>query len=264
MVSITNECGSRNGFGFFDTKSKEIALKRPCFRKKEAMEAYEWIDRAKDSGLVKFSIGIGNVESFVADGYGDSLYSSAREVIKQAIEQTKTSDTIIIKNILDRLKECKDVQFLYLKCISFEDQPELFLALLNVIKNLNKLIHIDLTGCYMSSEQLVELAEVISLGYASQVVWPELCMDDRVISEVVACFEKNNSVVVFENTPFEMQEIAKRNRRRILMMAKDTLAISDDQVADLRKYKASVRLTVSFEKHRLVDLQKSLESVIAS
>ena len=263
MVSITNDCGSRNGFGFFDSQSKEIFLRRPCFKKKEALEAYEWLDAAKDIGLIKFYIGIGNAESFVSDGYGDSLYSSARGVVKQAVNQIKGSDNVIIANILERLALCNDVRFLYLKCISFERQDELFLILLNIIKNMKNLVHLDLSGCYLSDEQLIELAEFISNSNVSQVVWPELRMGNMVMEEVIARFEKNRSIVIFESVPLEMQKIAKRNRMHILSMAKSTLLIAEDDVEFLKKHKESVKLAISYEKHRLVDVQKTLEAIIA-
>ena len=65
MKTISNECGSRNNFGFYDTRAKEIVLTRPCTKKADINEVYVWLEDANE--LRKLSIGIGPVENFVAD-----------------------------------------------------------------------------------------------------------------------------------------------------------------------------------------------------
>ena len=191
-----------------------MLLRRPCFRKKDALEVYAWLEMAQVSGLERFSIGIGNAESFVADGWGDSLYSSAKGVIKLAVEQTKLSDNAILIKILGFLEKCIDLKVLFFRCVSFENQNELFEALLKTIGRMDKLEHLDLSGCFFTDSQLVELAEAVSKKYVSHFVWPDFDINPEILNDVVEYFGGNRSIVVIENVPLELLNIAKRNSKK--------------------------------------------------
>ena len=134
MRKYSNDCGSRNSFGYYDAKSKEIILKRPCFNKKDIEEVYVWLDDASD--LRKFSVGIGAVENTVIDDNGDNLYAAARSVIRQNIMQSVNVDNEILKNILLHLKNISGLHNLALKCYLFSEDPILFDMLLQVIYTL--------------------------------------------------------------------------------------------------------------------------------
>ena len=83
MRKYSNDCGFKNSFGFYDARSREIVLKRPCFNKKDIAEIYAWMDQ--NTSLLKFSMGIGAVESIVAED-SENLYASARDIIRQSVQ----------------------------------------------------------------------------------------------------------------------------------------------------------------------------------
>ena len=99
MNSNFAESGVKNFFGFYDKVAKEIVLRRPCLRKKEAQEAFSWVDEAKNQGLLKLQIGVGAIESFVFDNSLDSIYSSARLILKEIVEKTKFNSVIRQRSI---------------------------------------------------------------------------------------------------------------------------------------------------------------------
>lgn len=160
MRGLANECGSRNSFGYYDASAKEIILKRPCLKKQDLEEAYLWLDNSLE--LRKFSIGIGSVEVFVADGNIGGLYTTARGMLKNSMMKNKYSDAEMLRNMLLRLKKKEKLRNLAVKCFIFNDDPVLFELLLDTIRGLGSLVYLDLTGCYFSDEQLADLADVIS------------------------------------------------------------------------------------------------------
>ena len=148
MRGLANECGSRNSFGYYDASAKEIILKRPCLKKQDLEEAYLWLDNSLE--LRKFSIGIGSVEVFVADGNIGGLYTTARGMLKNSMMKNKYSDAEMLRNMLLRLKKKEKLRNLAVKCFIFNDDPVLFELLLDTIRGLGSLVYLDLTGCYFS------------------------------------------------------------------------------------------------------------------
>ncbi|MBO5441757.1 MAG: hypothetical protein J6A09_04255, partial [Alphaproteobacteria bacterium] len=112
--------------------------------------------------MKKISIGIGAAENFVTDDFGDNLYGSARGVVRQSVMQSMAVDNEILRNILTRLKFKKKLTSVALKCFMFSDNAILFDLFLQTIRSLEGLIYLDLSGCYFTDEQLLDLAEFIS------------------------------------------------------------------------------------------------------
>ena len=261
MRGLANECGSKNSFGYYDASVKEIVLKRPCLKKQDLEEAYLWLDNSRD--LKKFSIGIGAVEVFVADGNIGGLYTTARSMLKNSINKQKYSDAEMLRNMLLKLKQKETIRNLAFKCFIFNDDPVLFDLLLSTIKGLNNLVYLDLTGCYFSDEQLVDLAEVISKTKIAHLVWPEPRMDFTVLEQVMHCFETNKSLVVLSGAPMEIQKTAKRNRETLFALGKRPSAITEENEAFIREYCNSIRLAIAYEKEKLYNLEQTFMAILA-
>lgn len=261
MRKLTNDCGTRNTFGYFDARANEIVLKRPCYKKSDVSEAYSWIDSATD--LKKFSIGIGAAETFVTDDFGDNLYGSARGVVRQSVMQSMAVDNEILRNILSRIGTKKTLTNLALKCFMFSENPVLFDQFLQTIKNLESLIYLDLSGCYFTDEQLLDLAEFISQSHIAHLIWPEPRMSDLVIEKVAERFRANHSLVVMRGVPLDFQKIAQDNREWLFALGRRPTMVGVKEAEILKEYAASVRLGIAFEKQRLFDLEKAVEAVLA-
>lgn len=262
MRKYSNDCGSRNSFGYYDARSKEIVLKRPCFTKKDIEEAYVWLDDAS-ADLRKFAIGIGSVENTVIDDNGDNLYAAARGVIRQNVMQTSRVDNEILKNILLRLKKVSDLRNLSLRCYLFSEDPVTFDMLLQTIKSLKSLVYLDLCGCYFSDEQLIDLAEVISHTKIAHLIWPEPRMTEMVLKTIADKFKQNRALVVMHGVPLDFDKIAQDNRNWLFNLGRRPTLIGDEEAKLIKEYAVSLRLGIAYEKQRLFDLEKSIEAVLA-
>ena len=260
MRKYSNDCGARNSFGYYDARSKEIILKRPCFNKKDIEEVYVWLDEASD--LRKFSIGIGAVENTVIDDTGDNLYAAARGVIRQNIMQTVNVDNSILKNILPRLKNVPDLRNLALKCYLFSEDKVMFDMLLHVIKKSKSLIYLDLSGCYFSDEQLLDLAEIISHTKIAHLIWPEPRMSELVMKKIADKFKENRALVILQGVPLDFAKIAQDNRNWLFNLGRRPTLIGVKEAEQIKEYAASLRLGIAYEKQRLFDLEKSIEAVL--
>jgi len=262
MSVATNDSGIKNSLGYYDQNSMEIVLKRPCSRKNDWEEAFSWIDDGILRGLNKISIGIGAVESFVADDSKDGMYLSAREIIKQTIDKNKHFETEMLRKILNKLNSYEGLRNLGLKCFSFCDDEDLFNSLLSVIKNQKELVYLDLTGCYFNNAQLCVLAEVISLSYIAHLVWPEPRVSGELLNKIMKFFENSLSLVVVRGTPIEVDEIARKNRNALFSLIKRPVMTSDEDIKRLKKYKNSVRLAIGYEKQKIREMEKTLEAIL--
>lgn len=261
MRKYSNDCGSRNSFGYYDARSEEIILKRPCFNKKDIEEVYVWLDDA--TNLRKFSIGIGAVENTVINDNGDNLYAAARGVIRQNVMQTVSIDNEILKNILLRLKNISGLRNLSLKCYLFSEDQILFDMLLQALKSLKSLVYLDLCGCYFSDEQLLDLAEVISHSKIAHLIWPEPRMTEMVMKSVADKFKENRALVIMQGVPLDFAKIAQDNRYWLFNLGRRPTLIGVEEAKLIKEYAASLRLGIAYEKQRLFDLEKSIEAVLA-
>ena len=263
MKIVNDENGMKNSFGFYDQDSKEIVLKRPYSKKSDLEEALSWIDLAVLNEFNKISIGIGAVESFVADDSYDGMYISARDVIKQTIDKTKVLDNEMLRKVLMKLKDYDGLRNLGFKCFVFGDgEDQLFDLLVEVIKKQKELVYLDLTGCYFNDEQLLVLASVASKSYVAHMVWPEPRVNGEILSKVVGEFEKNLALVVVRGAPTELVEIAQKNREVLFSLVKRSSTITDNDVNMLKKYRNSIRLAVGFEKQKIREMEKMLEGIL--
>lgn len=261
MKSFSNECGSRNSFGYYDSGIKEIVLKRPCTKKKDIEEAYYWLDTYTD--LNKISVGIGSVEVFVADRDSSGLYSSARGIIKSSMVKNKYADGEMLRQILILMKKQTVLRSLSLKCFIFTDDEPLFNLLLETIKELKTLVYLDLTGCYFTPDQLILLAEVIGKTRICHLVWPELRMDTSTVSKVAAMLNGNHSLVVITCVPPELQRLPKRNRDNLISIGKNPNMVDEADARIICEYKDSVILAFAYEKQKLYDMEKVCMSIIS-
>ena len=260
MRGLANECGSRNSFGYYDASAKEIILKRPCLKKQDLEEAYLWLDNSLE--LRKFSIGIGSVEVFVADGNIGGLYTTARGMLKNSMMKNKYSDAEMLRNMLLRLKKKEKLRNLAVKCFIFNDDPVLFELLLDTIRGLGSLVYLDLTGCYFSDEQLADLADVIKTKIA-HLVWPEPRMDKMVLGKVMRILEINRSLVVLSGVPMEMQKLAKNNRENLFALGKRPSMMSEEEEMIIREYGNSIQLAIAYEKEKLYNLEQTFMAILA-
>lgn len=260
MRGLANECGSRNSFGYYDASAKEIILKRPCLKKQDLEEAYLWLDNSLE--LRKFSIGIGSVEVFVADGNIGGLYTTARGMLKNSMMKNKYSDAEMLRNMLLRLKKKEKLRNLAVKCFIFNDDPVLFELLLDTIRGLGSLVYLDLTGCYFSDEQLADLADVISKTKIAHLVWPEPRMDKMVLGKVMRILEINRSLVVLSGVPMEMQKLAKNNRENLFALGKRPSMMSEEEMI-IREYGNSIQLAIAYEKEKLYNLEQTFMAILA-
>lgn len=261
MRGLANECGSRNSFGYYDASAKEIILKRPCLKKQDLEEAYLWLDNSLE--LRKFSIGIGSVEVFVADGNIGGLYTTARGMLKNSMMKNKYSDAEMLRNMLLRLKKKEKLRNLAVKCFIFNDDPVLFKLLLDTIRGLGSLVYLDLTGCYFSDEQLADLADVISKTKIAHLVWPEPRMDKMVLGKVMRILEINRSLVVLSGVPMEMQKLAKNNRENLFALGKRPSMMSEEEEMIIREYGNSIQLAIAYEKEKLYNLEQTFMAILA-
>lgn len=261
MRGLANECGSRNSFGYYDASAKEIILKRPCLKKQDLEEAYLWLDNSLE--LRKFSIGIGSVEVFVADGNIGGLYTTARGMLKNSMMKNKYSDAEMLRNMLLRLKKKEKLRNLAVKCFIFNDDPVLFELLLDTIRGLGSLVYLDLTGCYFSDEQLADLADVISKMKIAHLVWPEPRMDKMVLGKVMRILEINRSLVVLSGVPMEMQKLAKNNRENLFALGKRPSMMSEEKEMIIREYGNSIQLAIAYEKEKLYNLEQTFMAILA-
>jgi hypothetical protein len=261
MRGLANECGSRNSFGYYDASAKEIILKRPCLKKQDLEEAYLWLDNSLE--LRKFSIGIGSVEVFVADGNIGGLYTTARGMLKNSMMKNKYSDAEMLRNMLLRLKKKEKLRNLAVKCFIFNDDPVLFELLLDTIRGLGSLVYLDLTGCYFSDEQLADLADVISKTKIAHLVWPEPRMDKMVLGKVMRILEINRSLVVLSGVPMEMQKLAKNNRENLFALGKRPSMMSEEKEMIIREYGNSIQLAIAYEKEKLYNLEQTFMAILA-
>lgn len=261
MRGLANECGSRNSFGYYDASAKEIILKRPCLKKQDLEEAYLWLDNSLE--LRKFSIGIGSVEVFVADGNIGGLYTTARRMLKNSMMKNKYSDAEMLRNMLLRLKKKEKLRNLAVKCFIFNDDPVLFELLLDTIRGLGSLVYLDLTGCYFSDEQLADLADIISKTKIAHLVWPEPRMDKMVLGKVMRILEINRSLVVLSGVPMEMQKLAKNNRENLFALGKRPSMMSEEEEMIIREYGNSIQLAIAYEKEKLYNLEQTFMAILA-
>lgn len=261
MRGLANECGSRNSFGYYDASAKEIILKRPCLKKQDLEEAYLWLDNSLE--LRKFSIGIGSVEVFVADGNIGGLYTTARGMLKNSMMKNKYSDAEMLRNMLLRLKKKEKLRNLAVKCFIFNDDPVLFELLLDTIRGLGSLVYLDLTGCYFSDEQLADLADIISKTKIAHLVWPEPRMDKMVLGNVMRILEINRSLVVLSGVPMEMQKLAKNNRENLFALGKRPSMMSEEEEMIIREYGNSIQLAIAYEKEKLYNLEQTFMAILA-
>lgn len=261
MRGLANECGSRNSFGYYDASAKEIILKRPCLKKQDLEEAYLWLDNSLE--LRKFSIGIGSVEVFVADGNIGGLYTTARGMLKNSMMKNKYSDAEMLRNMLLRLKKKEKLRNLAVKCFIFNDDPVLFELLLDTIRGLGSLVYLDLTGCYFSDEQLADLADVISKTKIAHLVWPEPRMDKMVLGKVMRILEINRSLVVLSGVLMEMQKLAKNNRENLFALGKRPSMMSEEEEMIIREYGNSIQLAIAYEKEKLYNLEQTFMAILA-
>ena len=261
MRGLANECGSRNSFGYYDASAKEIILKRPCLKKQDLEEAYLWLDNSLE--LRKFSIGIGSVEVFVADGNIGGLYTTARGMLKNSMMKNKYSDAEMLRNMLLRLKKKEKLRNLAVKCFIFNDDPVLFELLLDTIRGLGSLVYLGLTGCYFSDEQLADLADVISKTKIAHLVWPEPRMDKMVLGKVMRILEINRSLVVLSGVPMEMQKLAKNNRENLFALGKRPSMMSEEEEMIIREYGNSIQLAIAYEKEKLYNLEQTFMAILA-
>lgn len=260
MRTMTNECGSRNSFGYYDRVAKEIVLKRPCVRKQDLEEVLQWMDIADD--LRKLSIGLGAVDNLVIDNSTDGLYAEARSTIKQAIIPNACLDNRILSQLLTRLADKEKIANISLKCFTFTNEPEIFNLLLKTIRERKNLVYLDLTGCYFTDEQLLDLAKVISQTMIARLIWPEPRMSPMVLEHVVALFKENKSITVVQGVPMEINQIVADNRSKLFVLARNTSAITEKEREFIRAYKNSYRLAIAFEKERLFEMEKTVEAII--
>lgn len=262
MVSCVTDSGFKNSLGYYDSKSKELFLKHPFSKKKEAEDVYEWAECAQTHGLEKIIISVGPIEGFMAETAIDDIYLLSRAVMKQALEHTKAFDANVLIEILLRVEKCKDLRQLSLKAFSFEGQTIMFDMLMKTIRIHKNIELLDLNGCFFTEEQLVEMAEFIGNSNIAQVNWPEPVMSDETLESVKNSLSKNETLVVLDGVPHELQEVAIKNRRELLCNAKYQLALSDVEVSKIKNNKTAVRLAINYEQNALIELQKTIESIL--
>ena len=261
MKPLINESGARNSFGYYDSVAREVVLKRPCSRKVDLQEAYEWIRQASD--LRKLSIGINALENICLNDPKDALYDVARNTIKQSVLAQSTADGAILENALVRLVEKESLRNLSLKCFSFSENQSLFDLLMKTIKEKTSLVYLNLSGCFFSDEQLIVLAAVVANSNIANLVWPEPRMTPMVLAKVVDVFKDNKSIVVIQGAPLELSAVVDANRDFLLSKGRFPSLMSSDDVAVLRKHSESVVIAIAHEKQKLYDLEKALEAAIA-
>ena len=261
MKGFSNECGSRNAFGYFDACAGEIVLKRPCVKKNDLQEVYFWLDSCSD--LKKFSLGIGSFEAFVADGRVNSLYSTAKGLLKNSIIKHKYSDAEMLRNIFLKLHKHTKLRSLAIKCFLFSDDPILFERLLELIRELPELAYLDLTGSYFTDEQLIDLAKVVAKTKIAHMVWPEPRLDKSAIDEIIDALKTNKSLVVLTGAPVYLLKLAKKNREILFSLGKYPSMMDEEDIKLIKEYHNSVIVAFAYEKEKLSELEKTFMAVLA-
>ena len=261
MRKYSNDCGFRNSFGYYDARSKEIVLKRPCFTKKDIDEVYNWIDDASD--LLKFSVSIGVVENIVVEDTGDSLYASAKEVILKTVLPTVTVDNEVLSNMLDKLKNASNLHNLALRCYVFENDPVAFNKLLQLLKQLDSLVYLDFGGCYFSENQLLELTEVIAKKHIGHLVWSEPRMTKGILTQVFDRLKDMRSLVFVQGMPAEFKKMAQANRNWLFDLGRYPTMIATEKANLIKDYASSIRIGLAHEKQNLFDLEKTMEGILS-
>lgn len=261
MSNISNACGAKNHFGYYDAKAREIVLRHPYTKKNDVEESYLWIEEADN--LRKLSIGIGAVENFVIKDNGDTLYGSARSVIKQSVIQAQVLDNEILKNLLMRLKNKTKLRNLGIKGYIFENDNTLFNELVQTIRSVKSLVYLDLNGCFFTDEQLISLAEVISTSRIAHLIWPEARLSELVTRSCIMKLKNNHSIVIMRDVPLEFQDVAKANRAWLFGLVHQPSLVTDEEKAIIKEYADSYRLGLAYEKQRFFDLEKSVEAILA-
>ena len=106
------------------------------------------------------------------------------------------------------------------------------------------------------------MAEFIGNSNIAQVNWPEPVMSDETLESVKNSLSKNETLVVLDGVPHKLQEVAIKNRRELLCNAKYQLALSDVEVSKIKNNKTAVRLAINYEQNALIELQKTIESIL--
>lgn len=260
MKIISNECGSRNSFGFYDARAKEIVLTRPCTKKADIKDVYLWLDTADD--LQKLSIGIGPVEHIVMDNSSNGLYLAARGTIKKQIIQNTAADNEILYQIFSHLENKDRLRKLNLRCFIFSEDVALFERLLAILKSLKSLTYLDLTGCYFSDDQLIDLARTISELHVVSLVWPEPRMTQLVLDQVVRAFSTCRALVVVRGAPLEIEKIAEDNRQWVFRMVERPSTLGEKEHAIITEYAQTFRFAVAYERDRMLQYEKTIEGVL--
>lgn len=260
MRKYSNDCGFKNSFGFYDARSREIVLKRPCFNKKDIAEIYAWMDQ--NTSLLKFSMGIGAVESIVAED-SENLYASARDIIRQSVQETMLIDNDILLNLFDRLLHMKALYSVSLKCFIFDEDATLFDDLMYLLKNTKFLSHLDLSGSYFTDEQLLQLAEFVTSSNIAHLAWPAPRMSENLVDKIYPMFKDNRSLVVVRGMPSNFKKISLDNRQRLFDLLRRPATIGDNEIKVIRNYAESIRLALVYEKQRLYDMESLLETLLS-
>lgn len=261
MRRNSNDCGVRNSFGYYDARTQEILLKRPCFKKNDITDVYNWLNEATE--LRKFSIGYTAIDNISVNDCNDHLYAATRNAIKNDVLQTEKLDNDFLKNALSRIKNKPLLQNIAFKCFVFYDDPLAFDLLIQAIKSIKHLVYLDLAGCFFSTEQLVQLSQVISECKIAHLFWPELNMSAELTEIVAQNLRDNKSLVVIYGAPAEFQKIAHDNRHWLFSVARHPAKINDKEMAIIKEYADSLRLGIAYEKQRLFDLEKTVEAALA-
>ncbi|MBR5154492.1 MAG: hypothetical protein IKW58_02070 [Alphaproteobacteria bacterium] len=262
MTSIITENGYKNGVGFFDRVSKQIVIKHPCVRKKEAQEVFAWIEEAKTTGLKSFIVGVGMMDNFLDCNEEDNIYNVSRELVRGVVEKTKSVEAAFLLEVLVRLDKCAELEKLSLKCVGFNEHPAVFEMLLKNIRVLKSLRCLELNGSFFGAEQLVDLADFVSRTSIARIVWPEVQLDEDVVSIIARKFDENIALVDATFAPLELRKIAKRNRRRFFKFMYNSMSLSEEDVRLIKEYKDSAYYALNYEYQKLADMNKTLGGIL--
>lgn len=251
MTSIITESGYKNSVGFFDRVAKQLVIKHPCTRKKDAQEVYAWIEKAKTTGLRSVAISVGMLDGFFDENSDGYIYDATREMVHGIVDKTKSVEAAFLIEVFVRLEKCVDIEDLTFKCISFKEHVAVFEMLLKNIRVLKKLRCLDLKGSFFDSEQLVDLADFVSRTKVAKIVWPDTKLDDETVSVIADKLEANVGLVDLSGAPVGLRKIAKRNRRRFFKFLHDTSKLTDSEALMLKEYKDSVSGAIAYERKKL-------------
>lgn len=260
MSQVNNECGTRNGFGYYDSQTQEIVLKRPCVKKADLDDVYLWIDQAV--ALRRISVGIGSADRFIESANGSDLSCSSKEILENVLGKYSSSDSEILHEVMTRITGKEKLRNVIFRCCLFKEDARLFAALLEMIKSLPALVYLDLTGGCFTEEQLVDLADAISQTKAAHVLWPEPKMKPDTIRRVSEKLSQMKTLVVLRGVPEELADIAARNRKEFFELAKTPGEVTIEAARYLRENVDPVLLAIAYEKDRLYELEKVISGVL--